>query len=968
MPTIQQVVNDPDFQGLPDIEKKKVLLKIDKDFQGLPNTEQDKVVISLSQFQPDHPLSTEYPMEKSPVPEGWQEEFKQKFAPRTMPSIIQETGKLGLEGGLMVGGAKAGAAIHPLLAPVGAGVGYVAGKAFERGIGINKSSPSATEELKQQAKEVKTGMEAYLLGETAIPAGKIILSPLKRPYQFVKDKLSSVFVSGRKAGDMLIANTSEGPIYAKNIEEANKIQEEIPDLIFTRGQQTFGPKELKQERALFLTPKGGQMNQETIVNNNNAIRKYYQKHFPEKESIEDVLQKVSAAKGGIETAKKQASGGLEAETRKLMAKPDIQESGKTILGRAQELEKGAIAKSRGLYEEIGDMSIPAKKIADDIDEIIKPQGKYEKIAETVPDILHTVRKDLDTPLDKWSIANYEKPFNELSERMQAGLKQNNPEVQALLNKPPEMSLNDLRGLRSEILEQIRGLEKGTLTPNTNRLTSRLSKFLKSIDDTLDEAGKTGEGGNVKKLREANKVFREERIIPFEQGTVGTVLQKGARGEISRIDDSLIAGKFFKNPDTADDFIKAMGSDKQAKQAIEDYASQDLLNKATNPVTGEIEQGRLLRWFYKNNKVLDKFGLKDKFKDISSASKIVETAKLAETEFDKSAASKLLGTDIEQAISAAFAGHGKSTGMVAQELLNNVKNDASATKGLKKAFSDFLFNKVKTTATDIATNPTLSVAQMKRVFAQYASAMRVLYKDEPQKIHAMMNIQKTYDILNRTSYSLLKGSDTAEKTIDTIGRMAGIAITNRLSRLNAIETLTKMYSKHSKETVDEYLLRAAFNPEYAQTLTNFAKGIKPAEMAKKMDLHIRSFAAIKGYADAEKEEEPQQPTEPLDSFLEEKPDYSQKEVNAYADINGHWTKIPMKYQEAIDDNQAMIALTKKPFDEIIKELPTQLKKDIKENVESFKKQGKSNRQAQELALQDLKERFEDERKEIEEQVE
>lgn len=102
-------------------------------------------------------------------------------------------------------------------------------------------------------------------------------------------------------------------------------------------------------------------------------------------------------------------------------------------------------------------------------------------------------------------------------------------------------------------------------------------------------------------------------------------------------------------------------------------------------------------------------------------------------------------------------------------------------------------------------------------------------------------------------------------------------------------------------------------------------------------------------------------------IEEKPDYSQKEVKAYADINGHWIKIPMKYQEAIDANQAMLALHKKPFDEIMGILPAQLKKDMKEDFKTFRKQGLAKRKAQKKVIEDLKERFEDERKEIEEQV-
>lgn len=59
-PTVQEVWNDPDFQGLPIEEKRKVLTSIDSDFKGLPVGEQDKVLgvhtlSSLSQSQEKQP-------------------------------------------------------------------------------------------------------------------------------------------------------------------------------------------------------------------------------------------------------------------------------------------------------------------------------------------------------------------------------------------------------------------------------------------------------------------------------------------------------------------------------------------------------------------------------------------------------------------------------------------------------------------------------------------------------------------------------------------------------------------------------------------------------------------------------------------------------------------------------------------------------------------------------------------------
>ena len=44
LPSVEQIIKDPDFLGLPANEKKKVLLKVSKDFGGLPEEEQTKVI------------------------------------------------------------------------------------------------------------------------------------------------------------------------------------------------------------------------------------------------------------------------------------------------------------------------------------------------------------------------------------------------------------------------------------------------------------------------------------------------------------------------------------------------------------------------------------------------------------------------------------------------------------------------------------------------------------------------------------------------------------------------------------------------------------------------------------------------------------------------------------------------------------------------------------------------------------
>jgi hypothetical protein len=57
-PTVAQVLQDPKFYGLPPVEQKKVLSRLDSDFRQLPAQEQDKVLaISKSKLSPPQPNS-----------------------------------------------------------------------------------------------------------------------------------------------------------------------------------------------------------------------------------------------------------------------------------------------------------------------------------------------------------------------------------------------------------------------------------------------------------------------------------------------------------------------------------------------------------------------------------------------------------------------------------------------------------------------------------------------------------------------------------------------------------------------------------------------------------------------------------------------------------------------------------------------------------------------------------------------
>lgn len=102
MPTIQEVIKDPDFHALPEAEKVKVMASIDPEFSSLAPDQQGKVVASLPKV-----------MNGSEV------------TPPPLHTIARPT----LEGlGMVFGGAAGGGSPLPGGAVLGAGLGYAAGK------------------------------------------------------------------------------------------------------------------------------------------------------------------------------------------------------------------------------------------------------------------------------------------------------------------------------------------------------------------------------------------------------------------------------------------------------------------------------------------------------------------------------------------------------------------------------------------------------------------------------------------------------------------------------------------------------------------------------------------------------------------------------------------------------------------------------------------------------------------------
>lgn len=188
MPTVQEVIKDPEFHGLPDTERVKVLDQIDPDFKSLPDTEKTKVVTALYEKY-SKPVEQPKP-DKPELPAQWKTNLSLYARP-----LLEG-------GGAMAGGVIGGAAGLPtgpgaiLTGMAGGGLGYGIGKGaadlLDQGLGLQKPKDTMEEQLMQSAQDVGMGALFQGTGEAAIPLLKGVGSAIGKFAKPLMGRLSGV--------------------------------------------------------------------------------------------------------------------------------------------------------------------------------------------------------------------------------------------------------------------------------------------------------------------------------------------------------------------------------------------------------------------------------------------------------------------------------------------------------------------------------------------------------------------------------------------------------------------------------------------------------------------------------------------------------------------------------------------------------------------------------------------------------
>jgi hypothetical protein len=759
----------------------------------------------------------EYGTISAPPPAG--QRFLEEYARPTAQG-------LGAGAGSVLGAAAAAPTVIGTApgAVVGGGIGFAIGDEvvdlIEDWMGYREPKPLALE-LQESAEDIATGLTYELVGHSLIP-GALAASKIpgiKQTVGWIGGKFTKKGAE-RAAGEIIAAMTDKGPLIAKNWEEARALEEAMPGLQFDLGQLTGEPGIIKFVKAGAETSADIAARQaERRVANTEAIRNFINQSKEAGAGTRDITKPLAAQKFSLEEATTIAERNLEQQTSSLQSGVDPMEAGSIIRSELEIGERAAREAASKKFAAVPEQELIVDDVYDELRKIMKPIYAGEgpkKFPGVLKRNIQVLKKSIE-----------DKGVTEVADDVLAKARADIAKKKGIKIKPttinePTMSLSDIQGFRSEILEDLRtAKDKGLPASYRNRLAKAL--------DVIDQKLSYGVEGGAKELKEAQKFFREEVIEKYHKGATKGIM----RGEES-VQDAMVSGKFFrpgpKGQQAASEFKKALGDNEESIRAISNHIDNSLYNIRSDK-TGELTQAALNRWLKNHRPALKEYGLENRYDSLVKARAAVDEARINSKIFEKSAASRALNADVNDVVKRAFAGTG-SKKEAAKELMGKIKGDPKALAGLQNTMIDEILTEVPLESPK-AMRELLTSTKMTEQFRKYDAAIREVFKDTPEKVKAMHQVRRA---VKTVEYKMGLPSDDLERSAKVLERLAGnyghARSTAKSIAADMMKWLARKLGRRANpKDINTFINRAILDPELATTLMYMAKGGKPEKVGK-----------------------------------------------------------------------------------------------------------------------------------------
>ena len=832
-----------------------------------------------------------------------------------------------LEGGGAAGGTALGLAGGPVGGAVMGGAGYALGKSladlYDESVGIKRERTTVDKYLDPVGNFMTPGSTADVLTRptrdmvagaamagpaelaaravVAIPqAAKGVLSWMKAP------TIMSKAGAEKGAAEYLRASTSQGEIYARNVDEATAIENIInkdvkqgePLFKFSMGERSFDPNQIKAQQVVNLPQgKAANLKVETKQNNDIALRNYFQRNFKGEEGVDDFLAALQGKKSALDTAKQSAEGQVQNVASGIKTE-NPEQAGSGVLSSIHEAETPIKQAMGELESQIPRYPMKLDNLKAKINEIInnpKLSLHQRKAIESFRD--NELPELVKSGEDTFSAMGINRTLNDNAQKAYTSgdnavgriftiLKKEGlqPDIEAVsdmarsgkivdfggrvidadaLASELERNLKQLAEMRASTKVDVEALKKGirdaggqarmkvvregddqyieSLAKDYENLTGKKPptisgarpedvKTLESRNEWISKMlSESSPGQDVgARMRAFNEYSSTEYFGKFGTPSVEKTIAKGGQAAGTKMRIEQIPAQ-FKTPTGADDLIRAVGPER-AQEAMRGSFGYDILQGATDPATGKIIGRKLENELAKNKEMLVRYGLYDEFSNLQSAQKLVDDISTVASAFEKSSAGRLIGIDSDKAVRNILSGSRTAADM--QQVVQTVKNNPAALRGLKNSFGQWVNDYAETTWKSLADNKaTISQAQFTRAMKKANEAARVLYADEPQKLEALQTMQRAYEISARSTRAPGGvGSDTAEKVVNTLTKNAVDMAVGTSNTARAAKAFWNFIGKRRQAKVDEIIAQAIYDPDYAYVIMQGSKGrINPEDL-------------------------------------------------------------------------------------------------------------------------------------------
>lgn len=616
------------------------------------------------------------------------------------------------------------------------------------------------------------------------------------------------------------------------------------------------------------------------------------------EAVRGRLAAVPEAQGSVPVAQEAVGRGLATQAAEAQAPVGAAEAGvRDAHAKFAQTATDVESKMQAVVQQ-------AERKADEVATAIRPTVGPQELGEQIQrDVIAPAKATIKREADRmYALVDPENavtlPTDQIADAIkQAKIEQEQALVESIpaldrllaqVESQPAAPFNTVRRWASALGdasdEALRGAE-----PN-RRVSRLLAQVGESVQGTLDEVVRTGPA-DVADRYQAAKSFFSEYADKFLTGAVNKVLQRGVSGEETKVAAEDVGKQFFR-AGTANESVRsiqqyfnAVGADPAARQAIRDTGLNDFFQRAYRNADGSMDPKAAMGWMREHRAQLDELAsagvdLRPELTKAIQQRQSVEglreiaaraqkrldagylpeggnpvamaqqhlgladaAAKRTVAEIERSAASKFVGADPDQAGKALLTG--LSPAKDVQAVMSAAAGDPAAQRGIRRALLDQAMKEAKGSVALATGQPLFDAQGFGSFLDRHAGALRAAFGDE-----GLANLRREHEIAAQlinpqTASTSMAGLGPPESVYTTqmlLGRAyqgaKGFASWTYLIGEGAARSIARVLNQFSNDELRQVYEQALFNPTVARDLRAMSmRGTPPEESIRRLRAHL-----------------------------------------------------------------------------------------------------------------------------------